>query len=541
MEANYATVWEAIADTIGDEDAVIQGPRRVSWRDLDARASRLAGAFAEAGVVRDGKVALYLYNAPEYIEAWFAAMKLRAVPVNVNYRYLDEELHYLLDNSDSEVVVFHSSLGDRVARVRDRLPLVTRWIEVADDEAHVDGTDRYEDVVSRSAPAPRIERSPDDIGITYTGGTTGMPKGVMSHVGGGVMTGLVTLPPLLGLPPQQPDDVPATARRLTEEGRRALSLVACPLMHGTGMGIGTTPAMTMGGAVVLLEGRRFDPREVWDAAERDAVTAITVVGDSFARPMVRALEDEESQGRSRDLSSVRLIASAGTMFSREVKEALVARMPQVLILDLMASTEGGMAQSVFTKDHTAETARFQLNPSAKVFTEDDREVAPGSGEVGMLAVAGATPLGYYKDPEKSARTFREIAGVRYSFPGDFATVESDGTITLLGRGSQVINTGGEKVFAEEVEEVVKRHPAVDDCLVVGVPDERFGQRVVAIAAPADGDAGAIDPTEVIAHTKAHLAAYKVPKQVIVVASVPRAPNGKADYATARDLASAPPA
>ena len=534
MEANYATVWEAIADVIPDEDAIVQGSTRRTWGDYERNAARLAAACQEVGVGKDAKVALYLYNSPEYMEGYFAAFKLRAIPVNVNYRYLDDELHYLLENSDSEVVIFHSSLGERVGRVRDRLPLVKRWIEVPDDDAHLDGAERYHDVLEQYAakPAPRVERSPDDMGMTYTGGTTGMPKGVMSTVGGGVTGGLATLPPLLGLEPHTPDDMATAPTKLVELDKRPRTVVCCPLMHGTGIGLGANPTLTFAGTMFLLEGRRFDPHEVWDLAERERAHAVVVVGDPFARPLARALDDKPG----RDLATTFLVTSAGAMFSREVKAKFVEHLPQLLIIDFMASTEGAMAQSVFTKNTTAETAVFKLNENVKVFDEDDNEVEPGSGAVGVLAVSGGVPLGYYKDEEKSARTFREVRGVRYSFPGDFATIEADGTITLLGRGSQVINTGGEKVFAEEVEEVIKTHESIDDCLVVGVPDERFGNRIVAVVSAAVGVD--VDEGAVIAHTKAKLAPYKAPKAVVVVPTVPRAPNGKADYKTASDLAGA---
>jgi acyl-CoA synthetase (AMP-forming)/AMP-acid ligase II len=535
MEAHYATVWEAIADAIPTEDAIVQGAVRCTWGDFESRAASLAGAFAAAGVGHDGKVGLYLYNSPEYLEAYFAALKLRAIPVNVNYRYLDDELHYLLENSDSTVVVFHSSLGERIEHVRPRLASVKGWIEVDDDGPHVDGAERYEDVLASSTAAARVKRSPSDIGMVYTGGTTGMPKGVMSELGGGVLTGLATLPPLLGLAPHTPDDMVDAPATLVSLGKRPRTIVACPLMHGTGIGIGANPTLTFAGCVYLLEGRRFSPDEVWDVAAREGVHGITVVGDPFARPLARALDERPGAW---DLSSLLLIASAGAMFSSEVKETLVRHAPQLRIVDFMASTEGAMAQSVYSAGRPAETARFRLNPNVKVFAEDgDREVEPGSGEVGVLAVSGSVPLGYYKDPEKSARTFREVGGVRYSFPGDHATVAADGTITLLGRGSQVINTGGEKVFAEEVEEVLKTHPAVDDCLVVGVPDERFGSRVVAVVSAVDSGAGSVvDEGDVIAHARSRLASYKAPKAVVVVDVVPRAPNGKADYAAARELA-----
>ncbi len=531
MEAHYATIWESIADRVGDSDAIVQGTRRVTWADYERRAARLAAAFAAAGVGFNSKVALFLYNAPEYLEGYFAALKLRAVPVNVNYRYLDDELHYLLENSDSEVVVFHSSLGERIAHVRQRLPLLRRWIEVADDAQHLDGAERYEEVVAAAVPAAHMARSADDIAMVYTGGTTGMPKGVMTRIGGGVLAGLAGLAPMLGIAAPAPEEVATVAAQLAADGRRSRSLVPCPLMHGTGLGIGSHPTMLLGGCTVLVDGRRFDPREIWDVAERERVTGITVVGDAFARPLARTLDEDRRNDRRRDLSSLQIMASAGAMFSREVKDALVEHLPQLTIVDLIAATEGGMGMSVHSRKRPAATASFRVNPGTRVMNEDGHPVAPGSGEIGMVALSGTVPLGYYKDPEKSARTFREIDGVRWSFPGDFATVEADGTITLLGRGSQVINTGGEKVFAEEVEEVLKRHPAVEDCLVVGVADERFGQRVAAVVALH----GSADEVQLIAHAKGQLAAFKAPKQIVLVAQVPRAPNGKADYKRAREL------
>ena len=540
MEAHPSSIWETVADAIPAEEAIVQGETRRSWGDFEARAARLAGAFAEAGVAAAadgddpataGKVSLYLHNSPQYMEAHFAASKLRGIPVNVNYRYLDDELHYLIENSDSLVVVFHSSLGDRIGRVREQLPQVRRWIEVADDESHLDGAERFEEVIASTEPAARLERSADDISMLYTGGTTGMPKGVMSRIGPGVLAALAGLPALLQRPALTPDGVAAAAREWAAEGTRPRVIVPPPLMHGTGIAAANW-VLNAGGTLVLNDGTRFDPHEVWDLVEREGVHGMTVVGDPFARPLVRALDEKPG----RDLSSMMVLTSAGAMFSSEVKRALVGHIPQLLIVDFMASTEASMGQSVFSKDAQAETATFSLNANTKVFTEDDREVEPGSGVVGMLAVASTPTLGYYKDPEKSARTFREVDGVRWTIPGDYATVEADGTITLLGRGAQVINTGGEKVFAEEVEEVVKTHPTIDDCLIIGVPDERFGNRVVAVVSARPGET--VDGDEVIAHTKGKLAAYKAPKSVVVVPTVPRAPNGKADYKTARSLVNA---
>jgi fatty-acyl-CoA synthase len=532
MERHLATVWESIADAIGDAPALVQGERRISWRDYDERAARLAGALAAAGLGRAAKVALYLFNAPEYCESYYAALKIRAVPVNVNYRYLDDELLYLLEDSEAEALVFHASLGDRVARVRERARRL-RLLACVDDGggAAVTGAAPYEELLAAHAPAARIARDPGDATMLYTGGTTGMPKGVVGRVGGAVDTAMTAVPPLLGSPPlTDPAEIAAVVRAGYEAGRQIVSLPACPLMHGTGLGIGLLPAMCFGSKTVLLVGRGLDAAEVWSAVERERVRSLTIVGDAFARPLLRELRE----GPPRRLDSLQLILSAGAMFSTEAKRGLLEYAPEgALVIDYIAASEGAMGSSISTRAAIAPTGRFKPGPEVKVLSDDGREVAPGSGEMGMVGVSGAIPAGYYRDETKTAKTFRTIGGVRYSFPGDWATVEADGSLVLLGRGSQCINTGGEKVFPEEVEEAVKRHPAVEDCLVFGLPDERFGQRVVGVASLVPGAAATGD--EVIASLRERLAAYKVPRRLVVVAAVPRAPNGKADYPGARKL------
>lgn len=536
MTSHFGAIWEAIADATPDAPAVVQGTRRVSWRDYETRAARLARAFLDAGLGPHAKVGMYLYNSPEYCETNFAAMKIRGIPINANYRYLDDELAYLIDNADMEALVFHSSLGDRVARVRSRMPRVKLLVEVddgpaADGTTHVDGAVRYADIQERLAPAPRITPEGDEIYMFYTGGTTGMPKGVMYSMSDFAGFFLKTYPPMIGQP-AIPDasHLPAIARDLRARGEAWVSMSGPPLMHGTGCWLGMMVPQMLGGTAALLESRSLDPIELWTAVERDRINLLVVVGDAFAKPLLRALD--ENPGRW-DTSPLKLMVSSGTMFSLEVKQGLIAHVPELTIVDVLGSTEGGMGRSLFRKDATAETARFQLNPTTKVITEDGREVVPGSGEVGLVANGGMVPLGYYKDPEKSARTFREVNGVRYAFAGDMATVEADGRITLLGRGSNCINTGGEKVFPEEVEEALKVHPAVEDSLVFGIPDDRFGQRVVGIAALTAG--AAVDPEAILADTKTRLSSYKVPKELLVVPTVPRAPNGKPDYATAKKI------
>ncbi len=536
MEMHWATVWEAITDTVPDAPAATNGDTTVTWAEYDDRAARLAAAFTAAGLGPDSKIALYMYNGNEYLEAQYAAFKMRGVPVNVNYRYLDEELWYLLDNSDAEALVFHSSLGDRVARVIDRLPDVKLLIVVDDGPGeHVDTAVAYEDVIAGHDPMGRITRAEDDVYMLYTGGTTGMPKGVMyatHHIAGGLATiGFQGL----GLPlPDGPDQIPEIVRDLHARGESSVSITGAPLMHGTGLWLGACIHHFAGGHVVTLTNRSLDADEMLTAMQVHRVTHNTIVGDSFAKPIIRALDAAIERGEPYDTSDLRMMLSSGVMWTTEVKEALLDRIPQVILLDAIGSSEGSMGNQITMRGVRTETAKFAMNPTTKVFKEDDTEVVPGSGEIGMVGAAGMIPIGYYKDPEKSARTFREIDGVRYSFPGDLAQVAADGTLILLGRGNQVINSGGEKIFPEEVEEAVKRVDGVVDCLVVGVEDEKFGHAVTAVASLADG--AATTEAQIIESVKSELARYKAPKRVVFVPTVPRAPNGKADYRTAKDIA-----
>jgi 3-oxocholest-4-en-26-oate---CoA ligase len=536
MELNYATVWEGIADVIGDQDAVVTGSLRRTWTEYENRAARLASVFAGAGLGQGSKIGMYLWNGNEYLETQFAAMKLRGVPININYRYLDDELLYLLDNSDSEALVYHTSLSDRVARVRDRASKVRLWIEV-DDSAlaagvgeEVEGAVAYEEVLGGHDPAPKIRREASDLYMLYTGGTTGMPKGVMYEVGGMLQGFLGQLYPLLGLAVPRADQIPQMVAQLVEEGRGLSSIPACPLMHGTGMWLGAMLPHCGGAQVTLLEARSFDAREFLQVIERERANLGVIVGDSFGKAIVNALEASKSAGETFDLSSMQFLISSGVMWTREVKEKLLDWHGWVLI-DAMGSTEGSMGSQITSRGNLGETAKFSMNPETKVFTQDGRQVVAGSGEAGLIAAGGAVPIGYYKDSAKSAATFKEIDGVRYSFPGDMAIIEADGTLTLLGRGSNCINTAGEKVYPEEVEEAVKTHDDVVDCLVVGIEDEKFGQRVTAVASLRPGGAIAADALREYAKTR--LAGYKVPKQLILVEKVERAPNGKADYKWAR--------
>ena len=538
MEMHFATVWESIADAIPDRPAITHGDNTRTWAEYDDRGARVAQAFTAAGLGPESKIALYMYNCNEYMESHYAAFKMRGVAINVNYRYLDEELWYLLDNSDAEAIVFHSSLAERVAKVVDRLPNLKLMIVVDDGPgADVPGAQKYEDVVAAHEPMPRIERHEDDLYMLYTGGTTGMPKGVM-YATGGLADGFINQGyPMIGLePPSDLSKIGEMVKGAVEGGAQMVSIPCAPLMHGTGCWLGWFIPMCAGGHIVTLTNRSLDAHEVLQTIEDYGASAITIVGDSFAKPLIRALDEKKPDGTAYDTSSIGLFMSSGVMWTTEVKNEMLERIEQAVLVDAMGSSEGSMGTQITMKGVPAETAQFQQMPTTKVFKDDDTEVLPGSDEVGMVAAGGNVPLGYYKDEEKSARTFRVINGERYSFPGDLAMVAEDGTLILLGRGSQVINTGGEKVFPEEVEEAVKRVDGVVDCLVVGVDNEKFGQAVTAVASLAPGVT--VDEAAVIASVKSDLAGYKAPKSVVFVDDVPRAPNGKADYKTAKALADA---
>jgi fatty-acyl-CoA synthase len=537
MEMHFATIWESFADIIGDSAAIKHGDNELTWAQYDQRAARLASAMTESGLGENSKIGLYLFNGNEYLEAQYAGFKIRGVPINVNYRYLDDELWYLLDNADAEALFFHSSLADRVARIIDRLPKLKLLVEVDDGgPAHgtVPGAETYESLITDSDPAPRITRDESDLYMLYTGGTTGMPKGVMYAIGG-LAGGFVKAGfPVLGMPiPEDASEMGPLVKDLIDRGEQAISIPCAPLMHGTGMWLGVFVPQLSGGKVVTLQSRSLDPTEVLGVTQHERASNLVIVGDAFAKPLIRSLHEAIERGEPFDTTALKIIISSGVMWTAEVKEQMLDLIPQAMLLDAIGSTEGTMGMQISMKGLPIETAKFAQMPETKVFTDDGRLVEPGSDEVGMIAAGGNVPLGYYKDEEKSARTFKVIDGEQYSFPGDYAKVAADGQIILLGRGSNVINTGGEKVYPEEVEEAVKRVEGVLDCLVVGVDDDKFGQAVTAVVSTVEG--AEVDEAAVIADVKTQLAGFKAPRRVVFVAEIPRAPNGKADYQAAKDV------
>jgi len=523
MHWNFGDLLDGIDAVMPpDAPALVHGDRVVVWKEFATRSNNLAAALRARGAQPDDKVAFYMRNRTEYMEALAACMKARLVHVNVNFRYLDDELLYILDNSDSRFVIFGAEFADRVDHLRAHLPDVASWIQVDAEPAPF--AERFESLATNGEGQPLdIERSPDDLLFIYTGGTTGMPKGVMwraEDLWGALGYGANA--------PANRGERPATplvhVEHVAKQGVGLRQLVACPLMHGTGL-LTAISGISGGACVITLEGAHFDPEELFDTVQQQRVKSLVIVGDAFAKPMLNCLDAHPGRW---DLSSLKAIISSGVMWSREVKLGLLKHHPGMVCADMFGSSEAvGFGSSVTSAAGESKTAKFVIGENCRVFTEDHRPVEPGSGERGFIARRGPIPLGYYKDPEKTAHTFPTIDGVRYSIPGDWCTVETDGTLTLLGRGSVCINSAGEKIYPEEVEEALKTHPDVEDALVVGIPDETWGQAVtglVELRAGAALDAGALRQ-----HVRERLAGYKTPKHVLPVEKMFRAPNGKADY------------
>ena len=529
MAWNFGDILDAIEPVLPqDAPALIHGERIVTWGQLSRRSNNLARALIARGAQPGDKVAFYMRNRPEYLETLAACFKARLTHVNVNYRYTADEVFYIFDNSDAQTVVYGSEFRDIIAQIQPRLDKVKTFVEITADGETADFAVDYETLADVGDGAPLgIARSGEDMLFIYTGGTTGMPKGVMwTH--GDMREITLQAARKLGPVPESPAEL-AAAIKVTGPGGRLIP--APPLMHGTGLLTGMG-AILAGGCVITLESPSFDADELLAAVDKHKPQSLVIVGDSFAKPILTTLD--AAPGRY-DVSSVAVIISSGVMWSLEVKRGLLEHMPQAMLNDGFSSSEAiGMGASIMTKAGEVQTAKFMVGDRCRVFDENDQPVAPGSGRSGIVALGPPNPLGYYKDDEKTAKTFRTIDGVRYSIPGDWCVVEADGSLTLLGRGSACINTAGEKVFPEEVEEALKTHPSVEDALVVGLPDEKWGQSVTAVIRLADGES--LDEDQLRRHVRERLAGYKTPKRVLTGEVSLRAPNGKANYKAASDFA-----
>jgi fatty-acyl-CoA synthase len=526
---NFGDIIDAVAQVVPTTaPALIHGKRVITWPEFDARTNALARGLIDAGHQTNDKLALLIRNSPEYMEGTIASFKGRFVHVNVNYRYREDELHYIFDNSDARIVIYGSEFAPMIQAIRDRLPGVKTWLQVGMDNTPLPAfaTDYEKFIASHKTGKLDIKRSPDDLLFLYTGGTTGMPKGVMWRHGDLRQTQLNP-----ALMPVVPTNVAEQAEIVRAQGPGNRFIPACPQMHGTGL-LTSFGTLCGGGCVITLEGANFDPVELWQVTADRKAQQIALVGDAFAKPMLRALD--ENPGRW-DLSSLISMISSGVMWSQEVKHGLIGHIPQVVLMDSFGSSEAvGFALSATSKDGEVATAKFAIGTDVAVFTPDHKPVLPGATEPGFIARGGNIPLGYWKDPEKTAKTFPTIDGRRWSIPGDFCLLHEDNSITLLGRGSVCINTAGEKVYPEEVEETLKQHESVEDALVVGVPDDKWGSAVTAVVEMAPG--ATFNEELLRKHVREKLAGYKTPKRIFLVPTMFRAPNGKADYKLATNFA-----
>ncbi|GAB2837644.1 acyl-CoA synthetase [Actinocorallia aurea] len=522
---NLADLFEIVADAVPDNLALVAGDSRLTYRELDARANRAAAALAAGGVGPGDRVAILSYNRAEWLEAQIAAFKLRAGTVNVNYRYTSGELAHVIADSGAKALVAERSLAARLTEVRDTLPELTDILVLEDgSDAEIPGSRSYEEAVSAASPdRVAIERSGDDLFMLYTGGTTGLPKGVVwraedmffTAMGGGRMIG-------------DPISRPEEAAEVAAAGGLTI-MVNAPLMHAAGVWI-CWAALTGGSKLVIWSGRSFDTTAVLRVAEAEGAQVMSLVGDAMARPVADLLTADP---KAFDLSSLLVLACGGSATSPDVKAKLNAALPGLMtILDAMGGSETGVAAAGIEPDEFG-NARFAPREGMAVLDSDLRPITPGSDEIGVFARKGRIPIGYWNDPVKTAATFvTDADGVRWSIQGDMARVDAEGNMVLLGRGSTVVNTGGEKVYAEEVETAVKSHPSVYDALIVGVPDERFGQRVAAVVSTN----GPVTAEELREHCRTTLAGYKVPRDVHFVPEVQRTPTGKADYKWAKATA-----
>jgi acyl-CoA synthetase (AMP-forming)/AMP-acid ligase II len=532
MEFNFGDMFEAMADAVPERTSFVVGDVRRTFAELEERGNRLAHHLQAAGVQQGDHVGIYAYNGVEWVETMVALYKIRAVPVNINYRYVENELLYLCQNADLVAIVIQREFAPRLAAIRAELPTL-RHVIVADDGSGADLGDLdhvdYEEAVASGAPERDFgPRSGDDIHIIYTGGTTGMPKGVMwrqEDIFFALCGGIDAYTnERLTRPEQLVEKVQAGAGPV-------VMMSTAPMMHGAGQ-VTMIRCFIHGDTAVLIP--RFDAEQVWRLAAREKVNTIGITGDAMGRPLADALVKLRDE---LDLSNLLAVSSSAAIFSQTIKDQFMELLPNIAVVDSIGATETGMnGVRVAQKGEAQRGGPATVEPALdSIVIDDDFElVKPGSGVVGRVARTGNIPLGYYKDPERSAKVFFERDGVRYSVPGDFATVEADGLVTLLGRGSIMINTGGEKVFPEEVEGILKSHPDVFDVLVVGVPDERWGERVVAVVQPREGRSPTVE--ELDAHCRTQIASYKAPKQVFLVEQISRAPSGKPDYPWAKALA-----
>lgn len=534
MRESYATVLETVADARPDSTVVTHAGRNVTWRQLDDEASRLAAHLRSVGIGRADRIAVALFNGHEYLATLWGILKIRAVPVNVNFRYKAEEIRALFDDADVMAVVHDVDLSGEVDAALAKARRAPATIVVLRGSSREDRRISYAAVLGEHEPLPHEERGDDDW-LMYTGGTTGRPRGVVVRHSWLYDVTCANSFRLMGIePPANLEELREYLAGVPTDEYPIVTIPAPPLMHATGS-YTSLGALIAGGRVAYLAGRSYNPDELLRLVEEQRADTVSIVGDVFARPLADAIERAVAEGRPYDLSSLKRILSVGVTWGADPKRRILAH-ADIVCRDIVAASEGGpFAVNETRRDDDAVTGKFVLMPGARVIDDAGDDVVPGSGQIGMLAAPADDYIHYQGDPEKTRQTFREFGGRRWVVPGDMASIDVDGTVTFHGRGSQVINTGGEKVFAEEVESVVLLHPAVRDVMVVGVPDERWGSRVAAVVTLRDGATLTLD--EMREHVGRHLANYKRPTVLVVRDELRRSPSGKADTRWAKQVAS----
>ena len=537
MEFNAADIFEGVVDRVPDREAIVHGSTRLTYKELDARSNKAANALKKLGIKKGSHIGIYAFNCVEWLEIMLGAYKLCAIPININYRYVEEELKYLIDNADMEAIFYHKQFSNKLENIKSHLPLLKNFICIEDNSGEGDVIDKsfnFEDLIANEDESRLdVDRSGDDKYILYTGGTTGMPKGVVWRMEDVLMTLGGGIDAVTGEKYPTPE---AFADKCLQDQTIALALA--PFMHG-GAQWQSFNSFFSGWKLIINDQVSFDADYVWEVVAKEKVMNLTIMGDAMGRPLCDALPRAIEKGL--DLSSLFVLSSTASVFSASIKDTILEYLPNLFLIDAVGSSEtGATGVNIHTKDGKLKDSgggpKFTKPNFSEILNLDTKEVIPPSDTetIGYLARKGHVPVAYYKDEEKSKKTFIEVGGVRYSIPGDMAKYEEDGQMTLLGRGSVSINSGGEKIFPEEVEMALKAHPNIFDCLVVGVKDDRWGQKVVAVIQRRENDELSLDDIKDVASK--YIASYKMPKEIVFSELIERAPSGKPNYQWAQEFA-----
>jgi acyl-CoA synthetase (AMP-forming)/AMP-acid ligase II len=537
MEFNAADIFEGVVDRVPDREAIVHGSTRLTYKELDARSNKAANALKKLGIKKGSHIGIYAFNCVEWLEIMLGAYKLCAIPININYRYVEEELKYLIDNADMEAIFYHKQFSNKLENIKIHLPLLKDFICIEDNSGEDDVIDKsfnFEDLIANEDESRLdVDRSGDDKYILYTGGTTGMPKGVVWRMEDVLMTLGGGIDAVTGEKYPTPE---AFADKCLQDQTIALALA--PFMHG-GAQWQSFNSFFSGWKLIINDQVSFDADYVWEVVAKEKVMNLTIMGDAMGRPLCDALPRAIEKGL--DLSSLFVLSSTASVFSASIKDTILEYLPNLFLIDAVGSSEtGATGVNIHTKDGKLKDSgggpKFTKPNFSEILNLDTKEVIPPSDTetIGYLARKGHVPVAYYKDEEKSKKTFIEVGGVRYSIPGDMAKYEEDGQMTLLGRGSVSINSGGEKIFPEEVEMALKAHPNIFDCLVVGVKDDRWGQKVVAVIQRRENDELSLDDIKDVASK--YIASYKMPKEIVFSELIERAPSGKPNYQWAQEFA-----